>query len=135
MNNISAAKSWRDWLSLLRSGDYVVIGVFLLLWGVITPLCWSQAGATRVKIFQDGQLYAELDLAAARTLAIDGPLGKTTIEVAAGRARIASDPSPRQYCVRAGWLTQVGQSAICLPNRTSIELVGQRPASYDSLSY
>lgn len=105
------------------------------LWAVIAPLCWSQGNATRVKVFQDGQLFAELDLAAARTLAIAGPLGETVVEVAAGKVRIKSDPSPRQYCVRAGWLTQVGQTAICLPNRTSIQLTGKQAPAYDSLTY
>lgn len=119
----------------MRPGDALLLLSLLLLWGVVTSLCWSQQRATRVKVFQDGQLFAELDLAAARTLAVAGPLGNTVVEIAAGRARIASDPSPRQYCVRAGWLTQAGQSAICLPNRTSIQLSGNRPPAYDSLNY
>lgn len=130
-----AKSSWREWLRFIRLGDALLLLFLLLLWGVVTSLCWSQERATRVKIFQDGQLFAELDLAAARTLAIAGPLGDTVVEIAAGRARIASDPSPRQYCVRAGWLTQAGQSAICLPNRTSIQLSGNRPPAYDSLNY
>ena len=119
----------------MRPGDAILLLTLVLLWSVLTPLCWSQASATRVKVFQDGQLFAELDLAAARTLVITGPLGDTVVEIAAGRARIARDPSPRQYCVRTGWLTQAGQSAICLPNRTSIQLTGNRPPSYDSLNY
>ena len=55
--------------------------------------------------------------------------------IAGGRVRIARDPSPRQYCVKAGWLDSVGQTAICLPNHTSVELVGSKPNPYDSLSY
>ncbi|WP_308439561.1 MULTISPECIES: NusG domain II-containing protein [Deefgea] len=127
--------AWRQWLQMMQPGDYLMLFCCIALWLVITPSCWSQGSATRVKVFQDGQLFAELDLAAARTLAIAGPLGDTVVEVAAGRVRIVSDPSPRQYCVRAGWLTQAGQSAICLPNRTSIQLIGNQPLAYDSLTY
>ena len=126
---------WRDWLSIMRPGDYALLLVLLAALLVITPLCWSQQAATRVKVFQNGKLFAEFDLNSERTIQLAGPLGETVVELAAGRARIASDPSPRQYCVQAGWLSQVGQSAICLPNRSSIELVGQQAPVYDSLSY
>jgi len=61
-------------------------------------------------------------------------LGTTRIEIAPGRARVAADPSPRQYCVRQGWLTQANSIAICAPNRVSLALVGRNRA-YDSLNY
>lgn len=115
-----------DWLVLLAGAGLVI---------VLAQVCWQQQAAARVRIFQDGQLFAELDLALERTLQIPGPLGATEVEITHGRARIAKDPSPRQYCVREGWLTEVGQVAICLPNRTSIELAGHAPRHYDSLSY
>ncbi|GHD61614.1 NusG domain II-containing protein [Jeongeupia chitinilytica] len=99
------------------------------LWG------WQGGSATRVRVYQGGKVYADVDLAATRTLRVPGPLGDTVIEVAAGKARIAADPSPRQYCVREGWLMRAGEAAICLPNRTSIELLGEGGRGFDSLSY
>ncbi|MBM3115986.1 NusG domain II-containing protein [Jeongeupia naejangsanensis] len=111
----------------------LVLGLALVaasaLWG------WQGGNATRVRIWQGGKVYAEVDLAATRTLKVPGPLGDTVIEIAAGKARIAADPSPRQYCVREGWLTQAGEAAICLPNRTSFELLGAGGRGFDSLSY
>ncbi|GAB7127110.1 NusG domain II-containing protein [Silvimonas sp. JCM 19000] len=120
---------------LLRPGDWLITALAASAVVVLATLAWRSDGATHVRIYQAGKLFAELDLAAQRTLAVPGPLGLTTVEVAQGRARIAADPSPRQYCVRAGWLSQSGQVAICLPNRTSIELTGSKPRGYDSLSY
>ena len=120
---------------LLRPGDVLIAGVAVLLVVALACFAWAHDGATHVRIYQSGKLFAELDLAARRTLAVPGPLGITTVEVAQGRARIVADPSPRQYCVRAGWLTLSGQVAICLPNHTSIELTGNTPRAYDSLSY
>jgi hypothetical protein len=124
-------EAWR----VLKWGDVVCALLLVVLWGVLTYWSWQQPRATRVRIYQDGQVYAEVDLMAAKTLQVVGPLGETVVEVDAGKARIVRDPSPRQYCVKAGWLQQAGQSAICLPNRTSIELVGNQPLAYDSLSY
>ncbi|MDA0190732.1 MAG: NusG domain II-containing protein, partial [Proteobacteria bacterium] len=45
-----------------------------------------------------------------------------------------SDPGPRQYCVRQGWLSRPGQIAICAPNEVSVEVRGAKEA-YDSLNY
>jgi heptaprenyl diphosphate synthase len=39
-----------------------------------------------------------------RQFEVSGPLGTTLIAVEPGRARVVSDPGPRQYCVRQGWL-------------------------------
>lgn len=123
------------WRSLIRPGDIVLLLAALTMLPLMAQWCWSQQQAARVRIYQDGKLFAELDLLAQRRIEIPGPLGMTIVEVRGGQARIASDPSPRQYCVRAGWLDQAGQSAICLPNRTSIELVGQGGPVFDSLNY
>lgn len=106
----------------------------LLIAGLI-PLAWQQERAARVRVYQDGKLFGEYDLAAKRRIETSGPLGLTVVEIVDGRVRIARDPSPRQYCVKAGWLSESGQTAICLPNRTSIELIGIGPSPYDSLSY
>lgn len=125
----------RDYLQLIRPGDWLVLLLALLLIAGLIPLSWHQERATRVRVYQDGKLFGEYDLNAERKIEAPGPLGVTVVEIAAGQVRIARDPSPRQYCVRAGWLSEAGQVAICLPNRTSIELAGPRPNPYDSLSY
>ncbi|GGP27760.1 NusG domain II-containing protein [Silvimonas amylolytica] len=120
---------------LLRPGDWVTVALSSALVVVLAWFAWNTDAATHVRVYQSGKLFAELDLAADRTLLVPGPLGDTTVEIARGRVRIAADPSPRQYCVKAGWLTETGQTAICLPNRTSIELTGSKARAYDSLSY
>ena len=65
---------------------------------------------------------------------LTGPLGTTLIAVEPGRARVVSDPSPRQYCVKQGWLMRPGEIAICAPNRVSVQVAG-RTKVYDSISY
>jgi hypothetical protein len=47
---------------------------------------------------------------------------------------VAADPSPRQLCVKKGWLTLSGQAALCLPNQVSLEIRGRTP-TYDTLGY
>jgi hypothetical protein len=75
----------------------------------------------------------ELPLATNAVYAITGPLGVSEVEVRERRVRIARDPSPKQYCVKQGWLTRPGETALCLPNQVSIQIAGG--VGYDSLNF
>jgi hypothetical protein len=119
---------------LLRPGDWLVAAAALTTVAALFPLAWSGAAADRVIVRSAGRVFAELPLSRDRTLSVPGPLGASVIAVSGGKARIESDPSPRQYCVRQGWLQRAGDIAVCLPNQLSVELAG-RARKYDSLSY
>ena len=124
----------KDWLALVRPGDYLVVLVSALLVGISIPVFWQGGLADRAIIRQEGTVFAEVDLRSKRQFAVSGPLGTTVIAVEPGRARVVSDPGPRQYCVRQGWLLRPGEIAICAPNRVSLQIAG-RTKVYDSLSY
>lgn len=123
-----------DWRGLLRAGDWLALLLAALLTAALFPLVWRGGAAEKAVVRANGELVAEVRLTETRSIAVDGPLGTTRIEIVPGRARVAVDPSPRQYCVRQGWLTQPNSIAICAPNRVSLALVGRNRA-YDSLSY
>ena len=114
-----------DWLTIL-AGMMLVIYLFLTLWG--------GGKSTGLIIRSGGKIVEKTDLTHNRNFEISGPLGTTLITVENHRVRVSSDPSPRQYCVKQGWLSRAGEAALCLPNQVSIELLGAA-RSYDSLSY
>jgi hypothetical protein len=119
---------------MLRAGD---VGVLLSGAGLVVTLAvwaWGGEHGDTAVIRAAGQIVETASLTRARMLAVDGPLGTTHIEIEPGRARIARDPSPRQLCVKQGWLTQSGQAALCLPNQVSLEIRG-RTSAYDTLGY
>jgi hypothetical protein len=97
-------------------------------------LLWGSGSGTAVIIRSGGKVVTETSLDRDRDFEIQGPLGTTLIQVENRRVRIARDPSPRQYCVKQGWLSQAGEAALCLPNQVAIELVGAIK-HYDSLAY
>ena len=101
------------------------------------PLLWRGGVADRAIVKRDGQLVTELALNAARKYEVTGAIGTTVIEVQPGRARVLSDPGPRQYCVQQGWLTRANAVAICAPNHVTLQLAGRsgRNGSYDTLNY
>lgn len=121
-------------LNLIKPGDWLA----LLLGGLFTfwlaATVWHGGAADKAIIRSGGKIFRELPLSRDTLIEVPGPLGYSKISILNHQARIASDPSPRQYCVKQGWLKQAGEVAICLPNQVSLELSGSRKR-YDSLSY
>lgn len=122
------------WLPLLRPGDWLVALLAAAAVGASFPLLWRGGPAEKAVVKRDGSVVAELPLDKARRIEVEGALGTTVIEVGPGRARVAADPGPRQYCVKQGWLTRANAVAICAPSHISLALVG-RAGGVDSLSY
>jgi len=121
-------------MATLRAGD---IGVLLAGAGVVVALtlrAWGGDRGDTVVIRAGGEVVETAALSRAQTFSVAGPLGTTQIQIEPGRARVAADPSPRQLCVKQGWLTLAGQAALCLPNQVSLEIRGRAPA-YDTLGY
>ena len=114
-----------DWLTLLLGSIFVVM---------VTSELWNGDIADKAIIRSGGKIFREAPLSRDQQIEVPGRLGVSVISIRQRKARIASDPSPRQYCVRQGWLQQAGEIALCLPNQVSIELVGSRK-KYDSLNY
>jgi hypothetical protein len=114
-----------DWLTLVLGAGCVILLISTL---------WSAELADKAVIRSGGSVFREVTLSKNQQIEVPGPLGVSIISIKDRRVRIASDPSPRQYCVRQGWLQQAGEVALCLPNQVSVELVGSHKR-YDSLSY
>ena len=114
-----------DWLTLL-------LGALFTAW--LAATMWSGGQPNKAEIRAGGQLFAAARLDTQRRIIVPGPLGNSIVEIDRGRARVAADPSPRQLCVKQGWLTHAGDAALCLPNQLSVELVGAQ-RRFDSLSY
>ena len=118
----------------IRSGDIGVLLAGAVLVVALTLWAWGGGQGDTVIIRAAGQVIETTSLNQPHRLNVNGPLGVTRIEIEPGRARIAADPSPRQLCVKQGWLTQSGQAALCLPNQVSLEIRGHSNA-YDTLGY
>jgi hypothetical protein len=121
-------------MATLRAGDLGVLLAGSGLVAALTVFAWGGERGDSVVIRAAGRVVQTAPLTRAQTFSVDGPLGITQIEIEPGRARVARDPSPRQLCVKQGWLTLSGQAALCLPNQVSLEIRGRAPA-YDTLGY
>ena len=123
-----------QWRALLRPGDVVMVVLGLVVCAYAVLSLWQGGAPDGAVVRAGGRVVAEVDLTRERLIEVPGPLGVSVIEIRPGRARVASDPGPRQYCVRQGWLMRPGEIAICAPNRVSLQIAG-RTKVYDSISY
>jgi len=114
-----------DWLTLLLGSIFIAL---------LAHKLWGGDLADKAIIRSGGKIFREVSLSLDQQIDVSGPLGISRISIRKRKARISSDPSPRQYCVRQGWLQQAGEIALCLPNQVSLELAGNTK-KYDSLNY
>ena len=118
----------------MKPGDWAALLLFAAATVALAPIAFSGGAAEKAVVRRDGVVVAELPLNKASRIEVPGALGVSVIEVQPGRARVAADPGPRQYCVRQGWLTQPNAIAICAPNHLSLSIAG-RSAGHDSRAY
>lgn len=121
-------------LDYLKPGDWLAVlgGALLVAWLALS--LWQGGAADKAIIRSGGSVFREVSLSRDQVIEVPGPLGISRIAIHDRQARVAADPSPRQYCVHQGWLKQAGEIAVCLPNQVSLELSGgSKP--YDSLNY
>ncbi|TNC94427.1 MAG: hypothetical protein FD121_1595 [Gallionellaceae bacterium] len=126
--------SYESFRSSLKAGDWLTLLLGSLCVVLLTLKLWNGELADRAIIRSSGKIFKEVPLSRDLQIEVPGPLGISIITIEKHKARITSDPSPRQYCVRQGWLQQAGEIAICLPNEVSVELTGSAK-KYDSLNY
>ena len=127
----------KTFLRFMKPGDWAMLLLAAAGTAALAPIAFSGGAAEKAVVRRDGVVVAELPLTQARRIEVAGAMGAkgtTVIEVKPGRARVASDPGPRQYCVRQGWLTQPNAIAICAPSHISLSIAG-RASSHDSLTY
>jgi hypothetical protein len=134
MNQDFKVYSIVSFLLHIKLGDWLTILVGSICVVLLTIKLWNGELADRAIIRSGGKIFKEVPLSRDLQIEVPGPLGISLVTIEKNKARITSDPSPRQYCVRQGWLQQAGEIAICLPNEVSIELAGSSK-KYDSLNY
>ena len=79
------------------------------------------------EIKQDGKVIRTVDLDKVDTpeeIKIANKDGYNIIRIENGRIRIIDADCPDKLCVKTGWITESGQSVICLPHKLIIKIQG-----------
>lgn len=82
------------------------------------------AGEALYAVVQNTEGYrAVLPLDDDASVAVESDRGTNVIEVAGGRVRCAESDCSNQICVGTGWVSQVGQTIVCLPHELTVQVV------------
>lgn len=104
----------------------VVIGFAFALISHFTSK--GETAAVRV----DGEIVEKIDLT--DTEYYEKTFNGVTVVRENGEVYIKSSTCPDKVCVRAGKLQKSGESAICVPNRVSVEIVSEKSNNVDALT-
>ena len=122
-------------MTIVRPADVIVVAAAAALVGLSWAGLWSGGGqGETVRVTAPGKPALDLPLGQDRVVRVEGHLGQSVIEVAAGRARFTDSPCVGRYCIHAGWLADSGDVAACLPNGVVAEITG-RARQYDAITF
>lgn len=109
--------------------DILSIGLCLLLAGTafLCVFLFRKEG-TVVRITVDKEEVGVYDLSLDREINLDG---HNTVVIEGGKVRMESADCPDRLCVKKGEISYAGQSIVCLPNKTVVEISGEPKDSVD----
>ena len=110
-----------------KLGDIVIyVAILAAACGIWIHLALIQTDQTYGEIWLDGELYQQikLDDSTQETIQLDGKMSEVTIQAEGKRMRFVLSECPDHTCERTGWISGVGQTAVCLPNRVMIKITG-----------
>lgn len=115
----------------------VMAACILLAGGLSAAYAGGLSGAPRqVRITVDGKPYASYpfhEKISAKAVEIRTEFGYNKVEITAEGVRVTASDCPDKLEVRAGAISQAGQSLICLPNRLVVTLAGNE--AVDGVAY
>lgn len=123
----------------MKRGDKAMTILFLILLLLLSTLYFvryfnSQENLT-AEVLSNGELIRKINLKkdSAEKFVITYKNGENIICVEEGKIAVISATCPDKDCVRRGWLKKRGDSAVCLPNRLSIRIIGA--AEVDAVTF
>jgi hypothetical protein len=75
-------------------------------------------------VYYDGEIVRTINMNSMYndTFVIDGLLGEVTIEYNYGKIRVIDETSEKNLCSKQGYISNIGEAIVCLPNLVVIEI-------------
>ena len=121
---------------LFRKRDLLIFLLAAVLAGVGFLQWLPKSGAPVAVIEQNGQEVRRVELSSIpqpEILVLDGEISVTVL-LEPGQVSIVHSDCPDQICVNTGVLTRPGQSAVCLPARVAVRIVGETQSGVDGMT-
>ncbi len=109
-----------------------------ILFGIFKMNFGKEAAQKYVEITYKGEQIQSFLLEEKKVgdrIPIETELGKNIVEIGEGSVRILEADCPDQVCVRTGWISNPGQTVVCLPHKLVVEIKGGEESETDAYSY
>jgi hypothetical protein len=125
-------------MSKITVMDVILISAVLLLSiGIMVRGKLFRESPTLVRaeavVYCDGQELQRIDLQKDREIALPG--GKMVLAVEGGTIRVKESDCHRQVCVHAGLARFPGETIVCVPNKTVIEIAAGGVPGVDAVAF
>ena len=125
-------------LKRMKVLDFILIAAILLGsagWILASRTSPEAGGELRreVVVYHDGVVTERMGLDSDHSVTL--LQGKMVLEILDNRIRVKHSDCPRQFCVRQGWVKYEGESIVCVPFRTLIEIQSSARPVVDAVVY
>ena len=110
----------------------VIVSLLLLSAVVLIATTLSRQGGASVEVTVDGELVGTYSLGTDAVYELNG--GTNVLTVSGGVAYMSYSNCPDHTCENTGRVRYVGEMIVCLPNRITIEVVGETDGGVDFVS-
>jgi len=124
----------------MRKGDRIVILILLFITLFVAgQYMYSHLNKVlkkEVVIRSDGKLIKRIALndATKMTFTVKSNEGFLIVQINNERVRVIKSTCRDKLCMKQGWIDKPGESIVCLPNRISITIQGEKNG-VDSVTY
>lgn len=116
----------------MKKGDKIAAVVIAIIVvassiGVLVYMSLARSSHHIAEIKQDGKVIRTIDLdqvESSEEISIAYGDEYNLIVVERGRIRVVDSDCPDKLCVKTGWITEPGQSVICLPHKLIVKIQG-----------
>jgi len=114
--------------SLIKRTDILIIAAILAVAAgllIYRRVAAERGGDIVCELFVDNTLQSVIDLSKDGEIKVPGR--NVILTVRNHAIAFTQSDCPDKICIKTGYISQPGQTAVCLPNRVAIKIVSKKP--------
>ena len=120
---------------ILTLGDKALIGLLTLFSLVSLGLFYrGKRPGQAVIISVEGKEILRKELSENKSFDVHGVKGSMTLSIEHGSIRVIASSCSQSLCVRQGRIRETGQLIVCVPNKLTLTIDGERKNKFDAIT-
>lgn len=107
----------------MNKNDFKMILIVILVIGILFLVYFfNKEEANKALVYYGSDLILTIDLNIDKEYIVQGDNGDVVIKVKNKKIKVEDENSPYHLCSKQGYISNSGESIVCLPNKIIIEL-------------